>query len=150
VDRAGLARLFVTFSCARSRKEVPPMRTRSFTLLCVSALLLLAACGAASTGQPSVNMRIVTSISGKVAAYYGETNPTITKVIATSTDGSSATPMALVTLAGHFHKGSLVATQLSFSMLADGSQVWAILATDDQYPITHTPVWLDHESDIKL
>jgi hypothetical protein len=95
-------------------------------------------------------MRIVTAISDKVAAYYGETNLTITKVTATLTDGSSTVPLDLVTLAGRFHKGSLVATQLSFSMLADGSKVWAILATDDQYPITHTPVWLDHESDIKL
>jgi hypothetical protein len=35
-------------------------------------------------------------------------------------------------------------------MLADGSKVWAIFATDDQYSITHTPVWLDDESDITL
>jgi hypothetical protein len=28
--------------------------------------------------------------------------------------------------------------------------VWAIMATDDQYPSTHTPMWLDHASDIKL
>jgi hypothetical protein len=35
-------------------------------------------------------------------------------------------------------------------MLADGSKVWAILATDDQYPSTQRPVWLDHESAIKL
>jgi hypothetical protein len=58
--------------------------------------------------------------------------------------------MNIVTLTGHFPKGRLVATQLSFSMLADGSKVWAILATDDQYPNTHTGVWLDHELDIKL
>lgn len=129
------------------------MRNVSLTLLCMSTLLLLlllSACGASSTAQPYTNMHTVTAISAKVAAHYGESSPTITKVTATVTDGQSAVPMNLVTLAGRFHKGRLVATQLSFSMLADGSKVWAILATDDQYPSTHTPVWLDHELDIKL
>ncbi len=126
------------------------MRKCSLTLLCISALLLLNACGASSTAQPYTDMQTVTAMSAKVAAHYGETSPTITKVTATLTDGASAIPMNLVTLAGRFHNGSLVATHLSFSMLADGSKVWAILATDDQYPSTHTPVWLDHESDIKL
>lgn len=126
------------------------MRKWSLTVLCLCALLLMNACGAASTAQPSTNMRTVTAISAKVAAHYGEAHPTIAKVTATLTEGSTAAPMNSVTLTGQFHKGSLVATQLSFSMLADGSQVWAILATDDQYPTTHTPVWLDHESDIRL
>jgi hypothetical protein len=126
------------------------MRTCSLALLCMSALLLLTACGASSTAQPYTTMHTVTAMSAKVAAHYGETSPSITKVTATLTDGSSAVPMNLVTLAGRFHKGSLVATQLSFSMLADGSKVWAILATDDQYPLTHTPVWLDYELDVKL
>lgn len=133
-------------------RTLRPMRTiRSclLTLPCI-ATLLLAACGAGSTAQPYTNMRTVTEISAKVAAHYGETQPTITKVIATLTDGQTAVPMNSVTLAGVFHKGSLMATQISFSMLADGSQVWAIYATDDQYPTTHTPVWLDKESDIKL
>jgi hypothetical protein len=113
-------------------------------------MLLLSACGASSTAQPYTNMRTVTAISAKVAAHYGELNPRITKVIATLTDGASTVPMNSVALSGVFHKGSLVATHLSFSMLADGSEVWAIFATDDHYSITHTPVWLDDASDIKL
>jgi len=126
------------------------MRKLSFALLVMSALLLLNACGASTAAQPYTNMQTVTAISARVAAYYRETSPTITKVTATLTDGSTAAPMNLVALDGQFHKGSLVATHLSFSMLADGSKVWAIFATDDQYPSTHTPVWLDPESAIKL
>jgi hypothetical protein len=130
--------------------EVPPMRKISFTLLAVSVLLLLAACGASSTDQPYSNRQTVTALSAKVAARYGETNPKITKVTATLTDGPAAVSMNLVSLDGQFHKGSLVATHLSFSMLSDGSKVWAILATDDQYPVTHRPAWLDEQSDIRL
>lgn len=126
------------------------MRTISLTPFFLSALLLLSACGTPSTAQPYTNMHTVTAISAKVAAHYGETSPQITHVSATVTDGATAVPMNLVALDGQFHKGSLVATHLSFSMLSDGSKVWAILATDDQYPISHTPVWLDHDSDITL
>jgi ABC-type glycerol-3-phosphate transport system substrate-binding protein len=126
------------------------MRKISLTLLAVSVLLLLAACGASSTAQPYTNRQTVTALSAKVAEHYGETSPKITNVTATLTDGPSAVSMNLVALDGHFHKGSLVATHLSFSMLSDGSKVWAIFATDDQYPITHKPVWLDPESDIRL
>ena len=124
------------------------MRTLSLTLLFMSALLLLNACGASSTAKPYTNMRTVTAISAKVAAHYSETSPKITKVIATLTE--TAVPMNLVALDGQFHKGSVMATHLSFSMLSDGSKVWYIFATDDQNPITHTPVWEDYESAITL
>ncbi|HZC04779.1 MAG TPA: hypothetical protein VE338_03990 [Ktedonobacterales bacterium] len=125
------------------------MRMRSLILLCLPALLLLYACGASSTARPYTNMRTVTAISAKVAAHYGETNPRIAKVLAILTDGPTAVSMNSVALDGHFHKGSLVATHLTFSMLSDGSKVWFIYATDDHYPTTHTEVWLDHELDIK-
>jgi hypothetical protein len=124
------------------------MRKCVLTLLCMPALLLLSACGASSTAQPYTNMHTVTAMSAKVAAHYGETSPKIANVLATLTDGSSAVPMNLVALDGQFHKGSLVATHLSFSMLSDGSKVWAIRATDDQYLNTDTEVWLDPEFDI--
>jgi hypothetical protein len=75
------------------------MRTCSLALLCMSALLLTA-CGASSTARPYTNMHTVTAISAKVAAHYGETSPSITKVTATLTDGSSAVPMKLVTCNG--------------------------------------------------
>jgi hypothetical protein len=123
------------------------MRTCSLAILCLS-FLLLTACGGSSTAQPYTNMHTVTAMSGKVAAHYGETSPKIGKVLATLTDGSTAVPMNIVALDGRFHKGNLLATHLSFSMLADGSKVWAIYATDDQYPTTHTDMWLDPEFDI--
>ena len=126
------------------------MRKVSFTLVFMSALLLLSACSGSTAAQPYTNMHTVTAISAKVAAYYRETRPTITTVTATLTDGPTAVPMNGVALTGHFRKGSLVATHLSFSMLADGSKVWAILATEVQYPSTHTPVWLDDEIAITL
>ena len=127
------------------------MRTLSLTLLFMSALLLLNACGVSSTTKPYTNMRTVTAIGAKVGAHYDETSPKITKVIATLTEGgTAAVPMNLVALDGQFHKGSLVATHLSFSMLSDGSEVWAIRATDDQNLNTDTEVWFDPGSDITL
>jgi hypothetical protein len=123
------------------------MRTCALAILCLS-FLLLTACGGPSTALPYTNMHTVTAMSAKVAAHYGETSPKIGKVLATLTDGSTAVPMNIVALGGRFHKGSLVATHLSFSMLADGSKVWGIYATGDQYPTTHTDVWLDPAFDI--
>ena len=126
------------------------MRVYSAILLFMSVLLLLTACGESSTAKPYTNMHTVTAISAKVAAHYDEANPKNMKVSATLTEGARAVSMNLVALDGQFHKGSLVATRLSFSMLSDGSKVWAIYATDDQYPITHTEVWFDPASDITL
>jgi outer membrane lipoprotein-sorting protein len=126
------------------------MRTLSLNLLFMSALLLLNACGVSSTTKPYTNMGAVTAISAKVAAHYDEANPKNMKVSATLTEGSRAVSMNLVALDGQFHKGSLVATHLSFSMLSDGSKVWAIRATDDQYLNTDTEVWFDPGSDITL
>ena len=126
------------------------MRKLSLTLLVLSAIVLLNACGASTTAQPYTNMQTVMAVSTQVAAHYHETHAAISHVTATLTDGPTAAPMNAVSLDGHFHKGSLVATHLSFSMLANGSKVWAIFATDDQYSSTHTPVWLDDEIAIKL
>lgn len=126
------------------------MKTLSLYLLFMSALLLLNACGASSTTKPYTNMRTVTTISAKVAAHYGEANPKNMKESATLTEGPRAVSMNLVALDGQFHKGSLVATRLGFSMLSDGSKVWAIRATDDQYLNTNTEVWFDPGSDITL
>ena len=126
------------------------MRTLSLNLLFMSALLLLNACGASSATKPYTNMHTVTAISAKVAAHYDEVNPKNMKVSATLTEGSRAVSMNLVALDGQIHKGSLVATHLSFSMLSDGSKVWAIRATDDQYLNTDTEVWFDPGSDITL
>jgi hypothetical protein len=126
------------------------MRTLSLALLFMSALLLLNACGASSTAKPYTNMGVVTAFSAKVAAHYGEANPKNMKVSATLTEGSRAVSMNLVALDGQFHKGRLVATHLGFSMLSDGSKVWAIRATDDQYHNTDTEVWFDPGSDITL
>ncbi len=130
--------------------EVSPMHKAPHIPLLVSALVLLAACGNAATAQPYTNMHTITAISAKVGAYYLETSPTIATVQALLSDGPTAEPMNIVALDGHFHKGTLMATHLSFSMLADGSKVWAILATDDQYSSTHTPVWLDDTIPITL
>jgi hypothetical protein len=125
------------------------MRLISLTLLFMSALLVYA-CDTSSTAKPYTNMSTVTAISAKVAAHYDEVNPKNMKVSATLTEGSRAVSMNLVALDGHFHKGSLVATHLGFSMLSDGSKVWAIRATDDQYHNADTEVWFDPGSDITL
>ena len=71
------------------------MRKCSLTFLCMSAVLLLYACGASSTAQPYTNMHTVTAMSAKVAAHYGETNPMITHVMATLTEGTPATAVPM-------------------------------------------------------
>ena len=126
------------------------MRASLLTLFGLCALLLMTACAGPTSAQPYTRMQTVETICSKLAAEYGEPHPTITKVSAMLSDGATALPMNQVTMTGRFQKGDLVATQVSFSMLADGSMVWAVYATDDQYATTHTPVWEDHASDIKL
>jgi len=126
------------------------MRTLYRALLFMSALLLLNACGASSTTKTYTTMDAVSAPSAKVAAQYSETSPKNMKVSATLTEGSRAVSMNLVALDGQFHKGGLVATHLSFSMLSDGSKVWAIRATDDENLNADTEVWFDPGSDITL
>lgn len=103
-------------------------------------LLILVGCGGSSTPQPYTNMATVQQISAQVAARYGEAHPQITQVTATLSDGATSQPMNIVMLAGHFHKGTLQATRLSFSMLANGQKIWAIAAFNA--PITGA-VWVD-------
>jgi hypothetical protein len=94
----------------------------------------LAACsnpGTPSAAVPTPNQSLVQAISQKVAALYGENNPTIVSVKADVSE-SDQQPIDLVVLQGSFHNGKLSATHLSFTMLATGKKVWAVRASDDQ------------------
>ncbi len=55
------------------------------------------------------------------------------------TDGPTHQPMYIVFLKGKFSKGNLKASNLEFSILADGSKVWAIRAFDDN----NKEIWLE-------
>lgn len=115
------------------------MRKVGLLLLLVFTLALASACGTSSSAKPYTDMRIVTRASLKVGATYGESAPQIVRTTALIADGDPK-PMNLVWLDGHFHKGTLSAQHLSFSMLSDGSSIWAIRAFDD----SNTEVWIDH------
>lgn len=83
----------------------------------------------------------LTTPINQVSSRYGETNPNIVKLNKGMSDGTTQKPMYAVFLKGNFIKGNLKASNLEFSILADGSRVWAIRAFDD----ANKDVWLDNE-----
>ncbi|MDQ7094331.1 hypothetical protein REC12_12090 [Desulfosporosinus sp. PR] len=76
----------------------------------------------------------------QISERYGESHPEITRINPDLTDGIHQ-PMFLVSLKGNFSKEHFKATRLNFSILADGSKVWAIRASDEN----NTEIWLDNE-----
>ena len=86
-----------------------------------------------STGPP---MNFVQQISER----YGESHPEVIRISTDVTEGTHQ-PMFLVFLKGNFSKSHLKATRLDFSILANGSKVWAIRATDEH----NNEMWLDNE-----
>ncbi|WIG59630.1 MAG: hypothetical protein OJF49_002377 [Ktedonobacterales bacterium] len=119
------------------------MRKLVATLFVLMVTLSLSACfpgqQQASAPLPTPDTALVSAISHKVAALYGESNPQIVSVKADVTVDSTHAPMDSVFLTGSFQKGTLHATHLSFSMLASGKQVWAVRASDD----TNQTIWID-------
>lgn len=82
----------------------------------------------------------LTTPINQVASRYGETNPQIVKSNKGMSDGPTQKLMYSVFLDGNFIKGNLKASNLEFSILSDGSRVWAIRAFND-----NKDVWLDNE-----
>lgn len=72
----------------------------------------------------------VKNISLRVAEVYKATNTQIVRAKSTQAEVTNE-PMYIVNLTGEFQKGNLRATNLSFSILADGKKVWALRAFDN-------------------
>jgi hypothetical protein len=96
---------------------------------------VLSAC---TTGQTLLDPK---TIAQQVAKHYGESSPAIVSVKKTETDSPPNGPMYIIGLAGHFQKGSLVATSLGFSALAARMYVWNIHG----YKASGQEVWMDME-----
>ncbi|HZD60435.1 MAG TPA: hypothetical protein VE439_08310 [Anaerolineae bacterium] len=110
---------------------------RAMLFMLFALLIFAVACSSASNAklsQEEVNKSII-----EVSKHYGESNPLISlKETETERDFK---PMYLVQLKGKFTKGNLHATNLSFSMLADGTYTWAIRGSDDN----NQTIWEDDE-----
>lgn len=117
------------------------------SIIIFSIILSLSGCSSAqNNGSPSSTIAAktidqLTSTIDKLAARYGDPNPEIVRAGKDITDGPTHDPMYGVVLKGNFTKGSLKASNLSFSILADGSQIWAIRAYDDN----NNDIWLDND-----
>ncbi|GHO68799.1 hypothetical protein KSC_076910 [Ktedonobacter sp. SOSP1-52] len=79
------------------------------------------------------------TIAQEVAKHYGESSPTITSVKKDSTDNPPHDPMYTMRIAGHFQKGSLIATSLGFSALANRMYAWDIRG----YNASEQEVWFN-------
>jgi hypothetical protein len=95
---------------------------------------------ACATGQSLLDPK---TIAQQVANHYGEASPVIVSVKNTQTDNPPNDPMYLIALTGHFRKGSLVATSLTFSTLVDRMYVWDIRAYNASEP--NQNVWMDKD-----
>lgn len=115
-----------------------------FVLLLVSACMI-SACAANSSDQPDpTNLLTPDSIAKQVAAHYGESHVQIVSAKSDKSDSPPHEPIYLMAITGHFIKGSLVASTLDFSALADKMYVWNIYAYDEN----HQEIW--HDQELKL
>ncbi len=108
----------------------------------IAPLLFLSGCSARKTQQPidaaAVKVPwasvpgIVQSATDAAAGLYGQGQVSNGQVIQTWSDDSIHQKMYVVTIVGKFHNGKIDAEKLSFSVLADGSKIWALGAFDDK------------------
>lgn len=101
--------------------------------------LLVFATACSSEPSSKLSQEEMDKLILQVSKRYGESNPLIS-LKDTETE-KEAKPMYIVLLKGDFTNGNLHATHLSFSMLADGTYIWAIHASDDN----NQTIWEDEE-----
>lgn len=95
-------------------------------------------------GKISVMYKQVDIISQKVANIYGESNPKIVKV--KPFPGESANSSGyIVTLEGYFTNDGKVASVLEFTMLTDGTKIWALRGYNED---VGQDLWLDNQVSI--
>jgi hypothetical protein len=71
-----------------------------------------------------------------VSEKYGESNPLIISINKTTTEGLFE-PMYTIHLKGDYLYNGMEASNLNFSILANGSKVWATRLTDSQNNIVY-------------
>lgn len=86
----------------------------------------------------------------KVSYHYGDSQPKVVRVVQTVTEANQK-PMYLIFLSGHFHDGDIQSNNLSFSILADGSQTWAVFLNSTPVTVSsgrnpELPSWLSISS----
>src|SRR5450631_383197 len=96
---------------------------------------------ACTTGQSSQPLLSADAIARHVAKHYGEASPVIVSITNTEGDPPPHDPMYLIALKGHFKKGSIVASSLGFTALANRMYVWDIRG----YNAYNQDVWMDKE-----
>jgi len=113
------------------------MLIKRLSTLFLGSAFIISAC---TTEQSLLDPK---AIARQVANHYGEASPVIVSVKKTQTENPPNDPMYLIALAGHFRKGSLVATSLSFSALANRMYVWDIRGYNASDPTQN--VWIDKD-----
>lgn len=98
-----------------------------FSMMCCAIPLILSGC-ARSITQANVRWSALTNSEQQaiieVSTHFGDANPKVVKITQEVTETNQ--PMYFVWLNGHFHEGNVQSTDMSFSILADGSKAWAI------------------------
>ena len=113
------------------------LRNRFIFLVCLCISIgLLTACG-----TPSPSLLSANTIAQQVGTHYQDAHPHISEIKSTQAEGPSHDPMYVMLITGHFQKGQLVATSISFSALANRMYIWFIYAYDKW----GREVWFDHE-----
>ena len=109
---------------------------RTITSCLIIVLVSASALTACGDGSHTLS---TDDIAKQVANHYGEPHPKVLQVKSTETDNPPHDSMYLITLSGHFHKGTIKAQYLSFSALADKMYVWNIFG----YNQSDQSLWQD-------
>lgn len=96
-------------------------------------------------GSITVLSNPIDTTSNKVAKLYGESNPKIVKVNNIQVESTNASGY-IVFLEGNFSKDGKKASALEFSMLADGTKVWALRGYNEG---EGQDIWLDNQVSIE-
>jgi|GEM_PF-4777068 len=123
------------------------MKRIIFAILAIP--MLLVGCGQKtnSSNTSTTNVSWVTVPSNeqqailKVSKRYGDSQPLVVRVVQSLTEADQK-PMYVVFLSGHFHYGDIQSNSLSFSILADGSQTWAVSLNQN----SELPSWMSISS----
>ena len=79
-------------------------------------------------------------IAQRIGAAYGDAHARVTAARPDQTEGPPFHPMYFMTVSGHFRRGRLHASSLTFSAVADHLYAWGIRASDGR-----TVVWEDDQ-----
>lgn len=106
------------------------MKNRLVIVLALILAIIISGCGNELKESTSGITHEATEASHKVSIIYNEPNPQIMTVKRTEVEGTKEL-MYAVFIKGRFRKGDQNASNLEFSVLANGKSVWALRAFND-------------------